>query len=73
MRLSGPACARGQEVRVEGRGLVNVAMERSGEILGWTLLAVASQAGRGGGGELQVPWVHLDGTWKEDERGEPRG
>lgn len=52
---------------------MNVAMERSGEILGWTLLAVASQAGRGGGGELQVPWVHLDGTWKEDERGEPRG
>lgn len=45
MRLSGPACASGQEVRVEGRGLVNVAMERSGEILGWTLLAVASQGG----------------------------
>lgn len=34
---------------------MNVAMERSGEILGWTLLAVASQAGAGGGASCWCP------------------
>lgn len=43
---------------------MNVAMERSGEILGWTLLAVASQAGAGGGraaGALGASRWNLEG------------
>lgn len=70
VRLSGPVCARGQEARAEGRGLVNVAMERSREVLSWTLclLLLAKE----GASCRCLGCISME-PGKKEERGEPQG